>query len=201
MAGRLVSRARARAGMTQQELAEAAGMTQSVVSAYETGRRQPSLPTLCKLVAAAGFEPRIGLRPARPSDGRRSPADVGSRAADVQGGTSDVRERAGVASPVSAENLGPVGSRLAANRDLARAIIERHGAERPRVFGSVARGEDQEGSDLDIIVRAPAGFTLLDQAAILVELRDLLGVDVDVVTEGALDEEAARHVDAQAVPL
>lgn len=101
----------------------------------------------------------------------------------------------------SAVLTGPVGSRLREHRDQACEIVERHGAERPRVFGSVARGDDRDDSDLDLLVRAPRGFTLIDQAAIARELRELLGTDVDVVTEGALDDEDARELDAQAVPL
>jgi hypothetical protein len=53
--------ARARAGLTQTELARRARVTQSVISAYESGHRQPSLPTLSSLVAAAGFELRLQL--------------------------------------------------------------------------------------------------------------------------------------------
>jgi uncharacterized protein len=53
--------ARTRAGLTQSELARRAGVTQSVISAYESGHRQPSLPTLSGLVAAAGFELRLQL--------------------------------------------------------------------------------------------------------------------------------------------
>jgi predicted nucleotidyltransferase/DNA-binding XRE family transcriptional regulator len=54
--------ARLRAGLTQAELASRAGITQSVVSAYESGRRQPSLPVLHSLIEAAGLELRIELR-------------------------------------------------------------------------------------------------------------------------------------------
>ena len=54
--------ARQRARLTQQQLASRAGVTQSVVSAYESGRRQPSVPTLAALVAAAGFELDLQLR-------------------------------------------------------------------------------------------------------------------------------------------
>jgi len=48
--------ARKQSGLSQVELARQAGVTQSVISAYESGRRQPSLPTLAALVEAAGFE-------------------------------------------------------------------------------------------------------------------------------------------------
>ena len=58
----IVRRARRRAGLTQVQLATRAGITQSVISAYESGRRQPTLPTLESLVEAAGFDLTIGLR-------------------------------------------------------------------------------------------------------------------------------------------
>lgn len=49
--------------MTQAQLAEAAGVSQQAVSAYETGRKEPTLPTLQRLIAAAGYEMRIRLEP------------------------------------------------------------------------------------------------------------------------------------------
>lgn len=60
--GVVLRSARQRAHLTQQQLAAAAGVTQSVVSAYESGRRQPSVPTLAALVAATGFELDLQLR-------------------------------------------------------------------------------------------------------------------------------------------
>lgn len=64
-ASALVKEARARAGLTQRQLAAQAGVRQPVVAAYESGRRQPSLPTLRKLVGAAGFELDTSLRAVR----------------------------------------------------------------------------------------------------------------------------------------
>jgi uncharacterized protein len=61
-AGALLRRARKRAGLSQVDLATRAGVTQSVISAYESGQRQPSLPVLARLVDAAGFELTLGLR-------------------------------------------------------------------------------------------------------------------------------------------
>ncbi len=55
-AGALLRQARRGAGMSQVELAARAGVTQSVISAYESGHRQPSLPALAALIEAAGFE-------------------------------------------------------------------------------------------------------------------------------------------------
>lgn len=54
--------ARKRAGLSQVELARRAGVTQSVISAYESGRRQPSLLTLAALVEAAGYELEVNVR-------------------------------------------------------------------------------------------------------------------------------------------
>ncbi len=59
----LLHLARMQAGMSQQELAERAGVDRTMVSAYEHYRRQPSLPTLLKLLKAAGFELRMHLEP------------------------------------------------------------------------------------------------------------------------------------------
>ena len=61
-AGALLRQARKQAGLSQVDLAGRAGVTQSVISAYESGQRQPSLPALARLVSAAGFELTLGLR-------------------------------------------------------------------------------------------------------------------------------------------
>jgi transcriptional regulator with XRE-family HTH domain len=68
VAAGLIRLARYKAGLTQSELGERAGIDQQVVSAYETGRREPTLPTLTKLLAAAGFEMRIRLEPTEDHD-------------------------------------------------------------------------------------------------------------------------------------
>jgi uncharacterized protein len=62
-AGALLRRARVRAGLSQAELAARAGVTQSVISAYESGHRQPALPTLAALIDAAGYELAVDVRP------------------------------------------------------------------------------------------------------------------------------------------
>jgi len=64
-AGHLVRTARRRAGLTQAALAERAGVSQPVIAAYERSRREPTLPTLRKLVRAAGFDLDLELVPAR----------------------------------------------------------------------------------------------------------------------------------------
>ncbi len=68
MAGALIADARLRAGLTQAELARRAGTVQSAIAAYEAGRRQPTLPTLYRLLAAAGFDLRARLETHDPHD-------------------------------------------------------------------------------------------------------------------------------------
>lgn len=63
LASGLLRLARAKADMTQAELASEASVSQQSISAYETGRKQPTLPTLQRLLAAAGLEMRIRLEP------------------------------------------------------------------------------------------------------------------------------------------
>ena len=90
---------------------------------------------------------------------------------------------------------------LAANRHLVRQVVEAHQAHNPRVFGSVLRGEDGEGSDIDLLVDTVQGMTLFDVAARELALETLLGVPVHVVTSGALGGELRKRVLAQAEPV
>ena len=71
-AGSLLRRARVGAGMSQAELAFRAGVAQSVISAYEAGRRQPSLPTLAKLIEAAGCDLVVDIQRQPPQLSRLS---------------------------------------------------------------------------------------------------------------------------------
>ena len=77
-AGALLRQTRKRAGLFQVELAARAGVTQSVISAYESGQRQPSLPALARQVHAADFELTLGLR-RQPGRLRRLSGPVGRR--------------------------------------------------------------------------------------------------------------------------
>ena len=65
-------------------------------------------------------------------------------------------------------------------------IASRYGAGNVRVFGSVQRGEDTEGSDVDLLVDFEQGRSLLDQVGLIQDLEDLLGSRVDVITEAGL---------------
>ncbi|OOG20477.1 nucleotidyltransferase [Thioalkalivibrio denitrificans] len=75
---------------------------------------------------------------------------------------------------------------LEQHRDAIRQIVERHHASNARIFGSVLHGEDTDKSDLDILVDTTEETSLFDIGAIRMELTELLGVEVDVLTPGAL---------------
>lgn len=86
-------------------------------------------------------------------------------------------------------------------RDRLLAVAERHGARNLRVFGSVARGEADAASDLDLLVDLEPGRSLVDLGALLVELEAELGTRVDVVTEAGLRPALRGRVLRDAVPL
>lgn len=90
---------------------------------------------------------------------------------------------------------------LAAHRSEIREIVLAHRASNARVFGSVARGADTEESDLDILVDTTEDTTLFDLGAIRYKLRNLLGVQVDVLTPGALPEKFRQAVISEARPV
>ena len=90
---------------------------------------------------------------------------------------------------------------FASHRDAIRRVVESHHALNARVFGSVARGLDVEGSDLDILIDPTPDTTLFDIGAIRHELLQLLGVPVDVLTPKALPEKFRDQVLAEAVAV
>jgi uncharacterized protein len=75
---------------------------------------------------------------------------------------------------------------LAARRAEIKRLASRHKALDIRVFGSVARGEDRPGSDVDLLVRFAPDASLFDQIELAQDIEDILGVHVDVVSEGGL---------------
>ncbi|HWX42310.1 MAG TPA: nucleotidyltransferase family protein [Blastocatellia bacterium] len=80
-------------------------------------------------------------------------------------------------------------------------IAVRHGARNVRIFGSVARGQAGKESDLDVLVDMEPGRSLLDLGALLMELQELVGSRVDVVTEQGLRPRIRERVLQEAVPL
>jgi len=164
----LLRSARLRAQLTQAQLADRAGVTQSVISAYEAGRRQPSVPTLSALVAATGFELDMRLRPV-------------PRRLDVL--------------------TGPIGRRVRRSR---RRLLDRaaaHGIRNLAVFGSVARGQDGPGSDLDLLADLPPGMGLVGLGRARDELEAIVGCPVDLVPASDLKACVRDQVETEVVAL
>ena len=167
--GALIRAARQRAGLSQTELARRAAVAQSVISVYETDRREPGLAMLTKLVEAAGHDLVVDVRPS----------------ASLRRGLPDT----------------PLGRRLRRHR---RAVIEaaaRRGAGNVRVFGSVARGEDTDRSDVDLLVDLSGEVGLVALAGLAREIGEIVGVDVDVVPADSLKPAIRERVLAEAIPL
>ena len=80
-------------------------------------------------------------------------------------------------------------------------LVSRFRTANPRIFGSVLHGTDLDGSDLDLLVDALPGATLLDLADLQDELQSLLGVQVDVLTPGDLPPKFRAKVLAEAQPV
>ena len=92
-------------------------------------------------------------------------------------------------------------SLIMARRDEVRQLAARHGARNVRLFGSVARGEADDASDVDILVDLEPGRSLLDLGGLLMDLRALLGRDVDVITERSLKPRIRARVLREAIAL
>ena len=155
--------------MTQVLLADSAGTTQSAISAYESGRRQPSLPVLRDLIAATGHEMQVHLVPIA------------------------------VAQPQPLS--GPLGRRLRRHRAAIERIAGSYGATNIRVFGSVARGEDRAGSDVDLLVDLPVGTGLFTLGRLRRDLERLLRARVDVIPDDGLPARARVNVESDLVAL
>lgn len=81
-----------------------------------------------------------------------------------------------------------------------REVLSRYHVTNPRVFGSVARGEDTEASDIDLLVTTPPDFDIFDKVLLTEELEEVLGVPVDVVPDDARGSVVVRAL-GEAVPL
>ena len=85
-------------------------------------------------------------------------------------------------------------------RDAIHAIASRHHARSVSVFGSVARGDDHPGSDIDFLVEFEPGASLVDLMAIQDDLEAVLGCSVDVVSLGGL-KDRDQHIRREAIPV
>jgi len=86
-------------------------------------------------------------------------------------------------------------------RRKVEAPMRRHGVVHAGVFGSVARGDDRSGSDVDFLVEFERGRSLLDLAELRVALRDALGREVDVATRNSLHPRLRDRILRELVPL
>jgi uncharacterized protein len=94
-----------------------------------------------------------------------------------------------------------VNELLKEKREAILHIAARHGARNVRVFGSMARGAADEQSDIDFLVEMEPGRSLLDLGGLLMDLQELLGQKVDVVTERGLKPRIRERVLNEAVAL
>jgi len=167
-AAQILREARSLGRRSQSEVAARAGVSQSVVSAYERGHRQPSLATLARLVEATGC--RLDLEVTAPAAARGLP-------------------------------VSPLGQQLRRHRRAILALADRAGADNVRVFGSVARGDETIGSDIDLLIDPRAGVGLFDLIEFETALRELLGVEVDVVPAEGLKPWVRETVVVEAIAL
>jgi uncharacterized protein len=86
-------------------------------------------------------------------------------------------------------------------RDLILKLATQHGAYNIRIFGSVARGDFNESSDIDFLVELEPGRSLFDLGGLLMDLQDLLNRKVDIGTTKMLKESIRDQVLKEAIPL
>lgn len=86
-------------------------------------------------------------------------------------------------------------------REALIALADRHKAENVRVFGSVARGEANENSDVDLLVHFRQGASLFDLIHLIEDTSALIDTKVDIVSDGGLSPYLAKRILSEAVPL
>ncbi|MEO1123359.1 MAG: nucleotidyltransferase family protein [Cyanobacteria bacterium J06639_16] len=94
-----------------------------------------------------------------------------------------------------------LAQKLRSQRQAILQVAEGYGAHNLRIFGSVARGEDDAASDLDLLVDLEAGRSLFDLGGLSMDLQTLLGCRVDVVTEKGLKQRIRDRVLQEAIEL
>jgi predicted nucleotidyltransferase len=94
-----------------------------------------------------------------------------------------------------------IGKILKKKRNEILKLARNHGASEIKVFGSVARGEADDRSDVDFLVNMEPGRSLFDMGGLLMDLENLLGRPVDIVTEKGLRDSIRGRILREAVPL
>ncbi|HET6954599.1 MAG TPA: nucleotidyltransferase family protein [Acidimicrobiales bacterium] len=102
---------------------------------------------------------------------------------------------------MAAAETKPLRELVEAHRDEIKAIVARHHGRSVAVFGSVARGDEGPGSDIDFLVELAPGTRPIEILTLGAELEDALGVKVDVGTPESLRQRLRGEVLAEAVPL
>jgi predicted nucleotidyltransferase len=147
------------------------------------------------LDAATSVDPRLrGV-------GRRTLAEL------MQGFRDAAPRRATIDDMTSAQQhnrvglAGPTGRLVTAHRAELRQVLGRHGVTNADIFGSAARGDDHEGSDLDLLVDFPPGTSIIDIIGIKRELEEVLGAPVDLIPRAGLKERVRVAAEKDLVPL
>jgi predicted nucleotidyltransferase len=91
--------------------------------------------------------------------------------------------------------------RLRDRREEILRYAAEHGAHNVRVFGSIVRGDSDPTSDVDLLVEMEPGRSLVDLVGLWQDLEDLLGLQVDVLSDGGVSPHLREHIYAEAVPL
>lgn len=99
------------------------------------------------------------------------------------------------------ESQPPTLGQLRAQRLAILALAEKYGAYNVRVFGSIARGEATPESDVDLLVSFREGASLYELSRLWQDLRDLLGREVSLVSEGGLREGFRKRIERDLIPL
>ncbi|HEY7392624.1 MAG TPA: nucleotidyltransferase family protein [Bryobacteraceae bacterium] len=86
-------------------------------------------------------------------------------------------------------------------REEILGIAAKHGASQVRLIGSVARGQDRPDSDIDLLVTWNENTTLLDHAALMLELENILGRRVDIASDGWVKPSICESVYRDATPI
>ncbi len=95
------------------------------------------------------------------------------------------------------ENFLPIDK----NDDAFKEILRRNKVKSISIFGSYATGEKHEGSDIDFLVEFHEGADLLDMVGLKIELENLLGKKVDIVTQNSISQYLREKIINQAIPL
>jgi predicted nucleotidyltransferase len=96
---------------------------------------------------------------------------------------------------------GPSGQRVTLHRHELLDVLRRYGVSNPEIFGSTARGDDREDSDLDLLVDFAPGTDLIDMVNIKAELEAVLGTSVDLIPRDGLKDRVRISAAVDLVPL